>query len=216
MHEIDALLDIFDSVTTIGPAPRPTLADTGSSLRSTNPGRAATDHTLGLDDEGWYRFAAGLQRVAELIRARGYEPTFHPHTATYVEAVWEIERLLDLTDVGLCLDTGHIAVGGGDPAQCILDWASRINHIHIKDANRQLINEIVDEHASHEELWRRRAFTAFGSGDLDLDAVIEAIKAIGYQGWIVVEQDIFPDPNRFDRTLLDQVHNRDFLKARGI
>jgi inosose dehydratase len=52
----------------------------------------------------------------ELARSRGLEPSFHHHAGSYVEAPWEIERLLELTDVGLLLDTGHLAVGGGDPA----------------------------------------------------------------------------------------------------
>jgi inosose dehydratase len=214
--EIDQVIDFLDAAPSSGPPPRPTLVDAGSPARVASPGWAATDPSLGLDDEGWDRFAAGVEAVADRFRDRGYEPTFHPHTATYVEAVWEIERFLELTDVGMCIDTGHVLIGGGEPAQCIRDWATRINHIHIKDANRGMLAEIVHERAPVSEIWRRRAFTALGAGDIDLDEVTRAINDIEYRGWIVIEQDIFPDPPSFPQTIADQAANRAFLRERGI
>ena len=93
-----ATLDLFD-------APRRRMRGRSSRTRArlrvlARPGAAATDRTVGLDEAGWRRFADGVARAAELARARGFEPTFHHHTATYVEAPWEIERMLELTDVG--------------------------------------------------------------------------------------------------------------------
>ena len=67
---------------------------------------------------------------------RGYEPTFHNETGSYVEAPWEIEKVLELTEVGFCLDTGHIVVAGGDPVAAVHDWSERINHLHVKDARQ--------------------------------------------------------------------------------
>jgi inosose dehydratase len=218
--EVDAVIDILDRVCGDGlagrPAPRPTLVDAGSPARVANPGRAAKDTSLGLDEDGWKRFADGLQEVAARFRERGHEPTFHPHTATYVEAVWEIERFLELTDVGMCVDTGHVVVGGGEPAECIRRWSDRINHIHVKDVDRTRVASIIEERLPVQEIWRRRAFPALGTGDLDLNAVVEAIKDIGYSGWVVVEQDIFPEPAGFEQTLRDQAANRAFLADRGV
>ena len=117
LGELDALLATFDAVRPYlpGPPPRPTLADAGSPLRRSRPGRAAGQPSLGLDAGGWRRFAEGLARVVGRCRDRGYEPTFHPETGTYVEAPWEIEEVLDRSDIGLCLETGHMMMGGGDP-----------------------------------------------------------------------------------------------------
>jgi inosose dehydratase len=109
---MERLLDIFDSVPDTRPRPKPTLADAGSPERWRRPGAAARDQSLGWDDAGWRRFGEGIARVAERCRRRGYEPTLHHHTGTYLEAVWEIERALEISDVGLCLDTGHLLVGG--------------------------------------------------------------------------------------------------------
>jgi inosose dehydratase len=213
---LDALLDIFDAAPP-GTAPRPTLADAGSPARSANPGGGATNRDIGLDETGWRHLADGVARAADRCRERGYEPAFHHHTGTYVEGVWEIEELLARTDVNLCLDTGHLLVGGGEPAQGIRDWGSRINHVHLKDARREVVASIVADHAPVEDIWRRRAFCALGQGDVGMDDVLAAITGIGYSGWVIVEQDIFPDPAEpVERPAADQAANREWLRARGI
>ncbi len=213
---LDALLDIFDAAPD-GPPPRPTLADAGSLARRAAPGGGGTNRELGLDDAGWRHFADGVARAADRCRERGYEPAFHHHTGTYIEGVGEIERLLELTDVGLCLDTGHLLVGGGEPAQGLRDWGARINHVHLKDARREIVAGIVADRAPVEEIWRRRAFCALGQGDVGMEDVLAAIAEIGYDGWVIVEQDIFPDPAEPpERPAADQVANREWLRARGI
>jgi inosose dehydratase len=212
---LDRLLDIFDSANGT-PPPRPTLADAGSPVRSRYPGRAAIDPSVGLDPAGWSRFADGVARATSRCRERGYEPTFHHHTATYIEAQWEIERLLEVSDVGLCLDTGHLLLGRGEPVRAIHDWAERINQVHLKDARMSRLEQIVTEAAPVEEIWRRQAFCALGDGDIDIEKVLDALVGIGYAGWLVVEQDVLPDPNNPRQPALDQRRNREFLRAHGL
>jgi inosose dehydratase len=214
--QLDRLLDVFDAAANGGPPARPTLADAGSESRLAQPGRAQSDHSLGWDDAGWARFADSMARVVERCRARGYEPTFHPHTATYIEAPWEIERLLSVTDVGVCLDTGHLLIGGGDPGQAVRDWGDRINHVHLKDAKLDVIQGIVDDRAPVRAIWERRAFCRLGTGDIPLGDVLDNLRAQHYRGWVVVEQDIFPDPDTPDQPVVDQQHNREYLRALGL
>lgn len=216
LPELDALLDIFDSAAGSSPAPKPTLADAGSPERSRYPGRAALDRSVGLDDAGWKRFAGGLARAVDRCRERGYDPTFHHHTATYIEAQWEIERLLEVSDIGLCLDTGHLLLGRGEPLKAIQDWAERINQVHLKDARLDRLEEIVAEAAPVEEIWRRQAFCALGDGDIDIPRVLDALGDIGYSGWLVVEQDVLPDPANPQQPAADQRRNREYLRAHGI
>jgi inosose dehydratase len=219
LSELDALLDVFDSASTgppLAPPPRPTLADAGSPVRSRYPGRAAIDPSVGLDQDGWSHFAEGVARAVARCRERGYEPTFHHHTATYIEARWEIERLLELTDVGLCLDTGHLLLGRGEPITAIRDWAARINQVHLKDARLSRLEEIVAQAAPVEEIWRRQAFCALGDGDIDIVGVLNALGEIGYSGWLVVEQDVLPDPQNPGQPASDQRRNREYLRAHGL
>jgi inosose dehydratase len=213
---LDGLLDIFDSARAGVLAPRPTLADAGSHVRSRYPGRAAIHPSVGLGQTGWSHLAEGVARAVAQCRERGYEPTFHHHTATYVEAHWEIERLLELTDVGLCLDTGHLLLGRGDAVTAIRDWAPRINHVHLKDARLARLEEIVAQAAPVEEIWRRQAFCALGDGDIDIGAVLDALGEIGYSGWLVVEQDVLPDPENPGQPARDQRRNREYLRAHGL
>jgi inosose dehydratase len=216
---LDQLLDVFDTVPSNGnaPPPRPTLADAGSAQRAALPGRSALDRSVGFDDAGWRRFADGLNQAVSRCRERGYEPTFHHHTATYIEAQWEIERMLELTDVGLCLDTGHLLLGRGDPVRAVRDWGARINHVHLKDARQAVLDAIVAEGAPVEAIWRRRAFCRLGDGDVDVDGVLDALRDVGYAGWLVVEQDIIPDPSDpADQADQEQRANREFLRARGL
>jgi len=219
MPALDSILDTFDAAAPhrVGPAPRPTLADSGSDFRRTHPGRAADDYSVGLDADAWQQFGRGLRQVVTRCRDRGYEPTFHHETGTYVEAPWEIERVLELTDIGLCLDTGHLLLGGGDPVAAIGAWGSRINQVHLKDARRSVMKEITAEGGQAAEIWSREAFPALGQGDLDVDGAVAALAAIGYAGWLVVEQDTLPRTReRFERAAADQRANRKYLARYGL
>ena len=219
LPQLDAVLDTFDAVQGYlpGPPPRPTLADSGSPLRGLLPGRSVTDPALGYDADGWRRFAAGLARVVARCRDRGYEPTFHPETGTHVEAPWEIERVMEVSDIGLCLETGHMLLGGGDPVAMLAELGDRVNHVHLKDAQLSVMNTIIADQAPVTEIWSREAFCALGDGDLDTDGVLNGLRRISFSGWLVVEQDILPrSAERFSRAAAEQRYNRGFLAARGL
>jgi len=217
--ELDALLGTFDAVRPYlpGPAPRPTLADAGSRERRSRPGRSAAQPALGLDRDGWRRFAEGLARVVGRCHDRGYEPTFHPETGTYVEAPWEIEEVLERSEIGLCLETGHMMLGGGDPVAMLRDWGDRVNHVHLKDAVLSVMAGIITDDAPVTEIWSREAFCALGHGDLDVTGILDGLRGISFGGWLVVEQDILPrSAERFARAAEEQRHNREFLAERGL
>jgi inosose dehydratase len=216
LAELDELLDTFDEAApTTGPAPRPTIADGGAPHRRAAVGRSATDRSVGLDDHQWQQWAAGMAIVLDRCRARGYEPTLHPETGTFIEAEWEIDRALELTEVGLCLETGHQMVGGGNALATLERWGDRINHVHVKDARAAVIDRIVGEGLPVEAIWQERTFCALGEGDVAIGAILDRLTAMDYAGWVVVEQDIFPGPDDPDAAQRDQVANRALLRAHG-
>lgn len=218
LTELDMLLDLFDSVGSSDrpPQPKPTLADAGSAARLAAPGQAQRDRGLSLQPEAWDRFAAQVQQAVARCRDRGYDPTFHHHAGTYVEAPWEIEELLTRTDVGLCLDSGHLVIGGGDPLRAVADWGPRINHVHLKDVRRSVIEAVIRQGGDMMEIWRRGAFCPLGEGDLDIDGILTALLARDYQGWLVVEQDVIPAAGGSSTAALDQDRNRTYLRRRGL
>jgi len=203
-------LDLFEAAE--GADTKAVLADGGSPERAQFPGRAASDQSIGLDSAGWRRLSEGVARAADRARNRDFEPTFHHHTATFVEAPWEIERVLELTDVGLLLDTGHLALGGGDPTEALRDWGERINHVHIKDVRNDVLASVIADGADMPEAWRRGVFCELGTGDVDLERFFAELARSGYSGWLVVEQDMVPQsPQDAAEAEAAQVRNRAWL-----
>ncbi len=193
--DLAAMESTLDVVAAAGSeATKVVLADAGSPERAAHPGEAIRKRALGLDDGGWRRLADGVERAADLAHRRGFEPTFHHHAATYVEAPWEIDRLLELTEVGLLLDTGHLTIGGGDPLRALREWRSRINHVHVKDVRAPILASVLADRADMAEAWRRGVFCELGTGDVDLVGFLAELSAGGYGGWLVVEQDRIPGP----------------------
>jgi inosose dehydratase len=215
---LDETLDIFDAAATLDPdnLPKPTLADAGSPERRANPGRGAELPEIGLDAAGWGALAENVARAAEACRARGFEPTFHHHACTYIEAPHEVERLLDTTDIGLCLDSGHLMLGGGDPIDALERWAGRINHVHVKDCRVDVLRAVISAGEGMEAVWRRGAFCELGAGDVDVDGFLKRLRDLRYAGWLVVEQDTISAPGAsFDAIATAQTRNREFLRVRG-
>lgn len=201
-------LDRFEAAGS--PSTRPVFGDGGSPARVANPGAGGPS----LDDAGWRRWRDGVARAAELARSRGFEPTLHPHTSTYCESRREIERALELTDIGLLIDTGHLLLGGTDPIQALRDWGHRVNYVHVKDVRLEVVRQVVAERADVLEGWRRGMFCELGEGDVDLTAFFAALSDAGYEGWIVVEQDRIPREDEELRESAEaQVRNREWLRT---
>jgi inosose dehydratase len=204
-------LDLFAAAGAAGA--RPVLCDAGGPERAANPGRGGEDASLRLDDARWRTLVQGVARAADAARERGFEPVFHHHTSTYVEGIPEIERLLEDSDVALLLDSGHIAVAGGDAAAALADWGDRIGAIHIKDVRLDVLAGVKAERADTLTAWRRGLFCGLGEGDVDLDGFCAALTERGYEGWVVVEQDrVLEDGGAFADASAEQVRNRDWLR----
>lgn len=136
--------------------------------------------------------AAVLAELAETA-PDGVRIAFHPHTATWVEAPDEVDRLAERlagSGAGLCLDTGHHLVGGGDPVEAIRRHAALITHVHMKDVDPEVLRRLrARELDGFGDAIRARLFTELGRGALDVGGVVEALRDIEYGGWLMVEQD---------------------------
>jgi inosose dehydratase len=204
-------LDLFAAAGAAGA--RPVLCDAGGPERVANPGRGGEDPSLRLDGARWRTLLEGVERAADASRERGFDPVFHHHTSTYVEGVAEIERLLEDSDVTLLLDSGHLAVAGGDAVEALGDWGNRIGAVHIKDVRLDVLEGVKRERADTLTAWRRGLFCGLGEGDVDLDGFCGALADRGYDGWVVVEQDrVLDDGGAFADASAEQARNRDWLR----
>ena len=205
-------LDLFDAAGASGALA--VLCDAGGPERIANPGRGGEDASLRLDSGRWSTLIEGAERAAGAARERGYEPVFHHHTSTYVEGVPEIERFLEDSSVPLLLDSGHIAVAGGDALTALRDWGDRISAVHVKDVRLDVLAGVKEERADTLTAWRRGLFCALGDGDVDLEGFCAALDARGYDGWVVVEQDrVLEDGDgAFSAAAAEQARNRAWLR----
>ncbi len=162
--------------------------------RTAHAGRIRPDE--GLLDAQWNTFASGVTRVARAVREQtGLRSVFHHHCAGFVETPHEVDRLLQLTDpelLGLCLDTGHYAFGGGDPVAAVGRYGRRIRHVHFKDCDARVADLSRRNSWDYFESVRRGIFCELGKGSVDFPAVLSALRETGYDGWAVVEQDVLP------------------------
>lgn len=192
------------------PGARAVLADEGDDDLRARPWRA--DGERGMSRAAWQRAAERIAAACDIVRAHGLTPVFHPHYGTYVQQASEIDTLLDLTDIGLCLDSGHFALGGADPAAYARRHAARLVHVHVKDVRPAVVADARARGDADLEGWWARVSVPLGTGDVDLAAFVAEVRAAGYDGWYVIEQDRAPvTPDTWEEVAADQRANLTWL-----
>jgi inosose dehydratase len=156
-------------------------------------GVAGYDARPVLDDLGWATLLSNLDRLAEHSESRGVVAALHPHMGTMVESGVETERVAAGSHVGLCIDTGHLAVAGADPVALTVAHADRVTHVHLKDVDPDLAEQVASGHLAFGDAVKAGVFQPLGTGGIDIAALINALESAGYQGWYVLEQDVMLD-----------------------
>jgi inosose dehydratase len=184
-------------------------------VRTQNAGRIRPEH--GLDEAGWQTFAAGANRIARAVHQEtGLRTVFHHHCAGYAETPAEVAELLSRTDpevLGLCLDMGHYTYGGGDPVNALDQYHERIWHIHFKDCHPDIAAQARAKDWDYFEAVQNGVFCELGQGSVDFPAIVEKLDAAGYDGWIVVEQDVLPSMGSPRESAQ---RNREYLASLGL
>ncbi len=189
------------------------IEDTYTNLLTGQPLRPST-----LDDDGWKRLIDALHRAARLARERyGLQSVFHPHAETHVEYEDQIEKFLEDTDpqlIALCFDTGNHAYRGGDAVEFMRRHHDRIPYLHIKSVNSELRKQVNAKHIPFAKAVEMGTFCDPSEGVVDFAAFRDVLDSINYQGWVIVEQDMYPAP--FDKPLPIAKRTRQYLKEIGI
>jgi inosose dehydratase len=193
------------------------LSDANASVpaREQRAGRIAPED--GLDDRHWTTFGDGAERIARAVQEEtGLRTVFHPHCGGYVETEAEIDQLMARTPaalVGLLIDTGHIMYGGGDPLRVLKRHASRVTHVHFKDCDPKVANRARAQGLGYLAAVREQLFCELGQGAVDFEAVAAELRRLHYDGWIVVEQDVFPG---YGTPAESAKRSRDYLRRLGL
>ena len=179
---------------------------------------AAWSAPPGLDEAGWQRAGEHLRALADLVAPEGLDLVLHPHVGTLVETAEQVDRALAHTDVPWCLDTGHLLIGGVDPTAFVRDHAARIGHVHLKDVDARLAEDVRDGTRSLVNATQAGLFRPLGDGDAGIDAVVRLLEQSGYERWLVLEQDIAitgSEPPAGGGPALDVRKSIEFLSTRA-
>lgn len=168
-----------------------------------------------LTAEQWKTFFTNCDRISEYAATIGVTATVHPHVGTMIESKSDIYGLLEGSDIGFTLDTGHMIIGGTDPVEFAQKHPGRVKHVHMKDVNMQRASKVVDGSQTYNEGVKAAMYTPLGEGDVDVKAIVTALVNSGYDGWFVLEQDLMLDgePESGGWPFTDAKKSVDYLRA---
>lgn len=162
--------------------------------RAKRAGRIRPEDSLDTND--WNKFANNVDDFAKMSWEKfGLKSVIHPHVGGYLETPTEIDVVLERTNpelVGLCFDMAHITYGRGDPITILNKWSSRVWHLHIKDCNQHILQNVLTEGGDYFDAVTTGVFPKLGKGTIDFIAIRNMLDEMNYHGWGTVEQDILP------------------------
>jgi inosose dehydratase len=168
------------------------LRDSGAELLvlAAATGREGYEGRTDLTDLEWSTLFETLPIIEAIAGAKQLTVVVHPHVGTVIEQPQDIERLLARSHAALCLDTGHVFVGGGDPAVVARAAGRRVAHVHLKDADATLSAAVRDGRLSYAAAVQQGLYRPLGEGAARISDVLTELRAVGYDGWYVLEQDV--------------------------
>jgi inosose dehydratase len=183
-------------------------------------GQEGYDARPTLTADQWTVLLRNLDRLAAASAERGILAVVHPHVGTMIEQRDEVHRVLDGSSIPLCLDTGHLMIGGTDPAELATAAADRIAHAHLKDVDAALAARVQAGELTYTDAVRAGMYTPLGTGDVGIGGVVDSLLDAGYTGWFVLEQDtiLSEEPGEVGGPVTDVVasvqHLHDIVAAR--
>lgn len=156
-------------------------------------GREDYDERVELGADGWRRLLANADAVADAAAEHGLIASLHPHVGSMVERPDEVSRVLEDSEISLCLDTGHLLIGGIDTVELAREAADRVTHVHLKDVDADRAARVRSGTAAYSDMVAEGLYRPLGHGDVDIAGVVRCLEDAGYSGWYVIEQDTMLD-----------------------
>ena len=151
------------------------------------------DRPAAIGESGWGRLTSTLERLEALSERHGLALALHPHAGTLVERTAEVMELLDRSQVALCLDTGHLLLGGTDPLALVRAAPERVRHVHLKDLDLGLAELVAGGRLGYQEAVHQGLYRPLGAGGAPIAEVVTELELSGYRHWYVLEQDLALD-----------------------
>ena len=122
--------------------------------------------------DAWARLEDGVAALAERAAERGTEVSFEPEPGHLTEHLADYDRLrAAVPGVRLALDAGHLLVTGeADPAAAVHAYAGLLGTVALEDMDRGV-----------------HLHKPFGTGDVDVPGMLQALRAAGFGRLVTVE-----------------------------
>lgn len=167
-----------------------------------------------LTDAEWSTLVRTTGKIRDTAAKHGLKTVLHPHVGTHVETESEVERFLADSDLQLCMDTGHLLIGGTDPVALAQRHPQRIGHLHLKDVRGELADAVRAGNLPYAEAVGKGLYVPLGEGDMDIEAMVRSVTEAGYDGWYVLEQDTaLSDDSPVDRPGQDVAASLSYLRT---
>lgn len=143
-----------------------------------------------VDAAGW-QTAMTMIRDAQGLMQGDYGMTLHvhPHVGTCIEREPQIDRLLQETDVSLCLDTGHHAFWDQDVLAYMNRVWDRIGYVHLKNVDAAVRARVLAGKLGVNAAFDQGVMAPLADGAVDIAAVLRLMTDRGFDGFAIVEQD---------------------------
>ncbi len=158
----------------------------GTFLQVTDGG----DPTKEYSAEDIRTLGARMDAVGKMAQDFGLTLGYHPHFGTIGETRKGLGRVLEATDprfVKLIADVAHMALGGSDPSEVIRTYGQRLCFLHLKDVR---IEAAALARKNRDMVHKNGPpFCEIGLGTVNFTEVTQALRAVRFTGWVVVELD---------------------------
>jgi len=157
-----------------------------------------------------------IRQLATIAQGHGVMPLLHQHAGCYLEFEEEVERVLSELDpeqVGICIDTGHMAYAGIDAVKFYERYHERVKYFHFKDINPTIHRRALQTKTRFLEAVSQHIFCPLGEGVTDWPALREALSRHQFEGYATIEQDV--DPSNPSDPLTDARLSLNYLYSIG-
>jgi len=178
-------------------------------------GAEGYDQRVEVPQANWTQLFETVKAADEISAHHGLAAALHPHHGTLIDRHERVLRFLDGCETALCLDTGHLLIGGSVPADIVRVAATRIRHVHLKDVDGELARQLGESGLGYVQAVRQGLYRPLGEGDAQIRLVVDGLRQAGYTGWSVLEQDtvLESEPPEGEGPVNDIRRSLEFLNA---
>lgn len=134
-----------------------------------------------LNEVEWSKLIKNIIKIRDHVRTNyGLEVVFHPHAQSHVETEEQIEKLLNDTDINLCLDTGHLVYADGDPAAFMHKHYQPIPYLQLKSCDLKVREKMQREGWSFAKAVSEDVMCESELGVVDMKASMKVLEDINF------------------------------------